>query len=281
MNKELKKTFWTCLMAVLLVVSNLVGLKLTNFMDITIGVDFVTFPWTFLCTLLIFNLGGKKDAYRSILVASIIQLLITISYTIVVSLGSQTLMPDLSLYVNEVFKVNQMNILGSVLAFILSHCLLIYIYDNFKHFNKELYGIVIGLLGSMFLNSIVYLVISLRDYEPIFIINMLLSNVIIDIVMIVIITILFYILKTKDAENVVVISKKADVTKDLNVEDVMNEKINEDIKPKTVVKKKTSTTNAKKNSNAKKTSSSKKNASSKTTTNKKTTSKVKVKKTDK
>lgn len=281
MNKELKKTFWTCLMAVLLVVSNLVGLKLTNFMDITIGVDFVTFPWTFLCTLLIFNLGGKKDAYRSILVASIIQLLITISYTIVVSLGSQTLMPDLSLYVNEVFKVNQMNILGSVLAFILSHCLLIYIYDNFKHFNKELYGIVIGLLGSMFLNSIVYLVISLRDYEPIFIINMLLSNVIIDIVMIVIITILFYILKTKDAENVVVISKKADVTKDLNVEDVMNEKINEDIKPKTVVKKKTSTTNAKKNSNAKKSSSSKKNASSKTTTNKKTTSKVKVKKTDK
>ena len=41
MNKEFKKTFFTCLMVVLLVISNLIGMKLTNFMDVTIGVDFV------------------------------------------------------------------------------------------------------------------------------------------------------------------------------------------------------------------------------------------------
>ena len=57
-------------------------MKFTNFLDITISVDFVTFPFTFLCTLLIMNLGDKKDAYRTILVASIIQLLITISYAL-------------------------------------------------------------------------------------------------------------------------------------------------------------------------------------------------------
>ena len=148
MNKEFKKNFFTCLMAVLLVVSNIIGMKLTNFLDITIGVDFITYPFTFLCTLMLINLGGKKDAYRSILVASVIQLLITISYAIIVALGTQTLMPDSSSYVNALFKVNQLNILGSVLAFIVSHCLLIYIYENFKHFGRELYGLVIGLLGS-------------------------------------------------------------------------------------------------------------------------------------
>ena len=36
MNKEFKKNFFTCLMAVLLVVSNIIGMKLTNFLDITI-----------------------------------------------------------------------------------------------------------------------------------------------------------------------------------------------------------------------------------------------------
>ena len=56
MNKEFKRTFFTSLLAVLLVISNLIGLKLTNFFDLTISVDFLTFPFTFLCTLLIYRL---------------------------------------------------------------------------------------------------------------------------------------------------------------------------------------------------------------------------------
>lgn len=282
MEKEFKKTFWMCLMPVLLIVSNLIGMKLTNFMNITIGVDFVTFPWTFLCTLLILNMGEKKEAYRSILIASIIQLLITISYTIAVNLGDQTLISDGSLYVNELFKVNQMNILGSVLAFILSHCLLIYIYESFKHFNKELYGIVMGLLGATFLNSIIYLPIILRDYETIFVINMLLSSVIVNIVMIVIIAIMFYIFKEKKAnEKIIVINKKSLETKDLGIEELMNESVGEE---KTKVVKKTNTTKKKttNKSNSKKTSNIKKDAAkSKTKGKTSKTSQAKVKKDNK
>lgn len=252
MNREFKKTFFTCLMAVLLVVSNIIGMKLTNFMDITIGVDFLTYPFTFLCTLLIMNLGDKKDAYRSILVASVIQLLITISYAFASSLGTQTLMPDLSLYVNQLFKVNQLNILASVLAFIVSHCLLIYIYENFKYYGKELYGLAIGLLGSMFLNSVIFLVITLSDYEPIFVINMLLSNVIVDVIMLVIIIIMYYLLREPVTREVKIVSE-----------------------PKKEV------------ANNKKPISTKKNSVKKTvnrntkTNNKSTTSKQKVKKIDK
>ena len=278
MNREFKKNFFTCLMAVLLVVSNLIGMKFTNFLDITIGVDFITYPFTFLCTLMLINLGSKKDAYRSILVASIIQLLITISYTIAVSLGSQSLMPDASTYVNSLFKVNQLNILGSVLAFIVSHCLLIYIYENFTHFKKELYGLVIGLLGALFLNSVVFLVITLRDYEVLFVINMLLSNVIVDVIMIIIITILFYILREKSEEKVFIKGEKENTSPDLGLEEVIkNQTVGklksnsvEKLEPKITTKKTTTNKNNKNYKNNSNKNNTKTKSTAKKTTSKKT-----------
>ena len=89
MRQSFKKTFFTSLLAVLLVISNLIGLKLTSFFDLTISVDFLTLPFTFLCTLLIYNIAGKKSAYESILTAALIQIFILITYTITISLGSQ------------------------------------------------------------------------------------------------------------------------------------------------------------------------------------------------
>lgn len=64
------------------------------------------------------NMGGKKAAYRGILIAAIIQIFITISYTLAVKLGTQTVIPDSAMYVNELFKVNELNILASLLAFL-------------------------------------------------------------------------------------------------------------------------------------------------------------------
>ena len=251
MNREFKKTFFISLLAVLLVISNIIGLKLTNFMDITISVNFMTFPFTFLCTLLIMNLGDKKDAYRAILVSSIIQLLMPISYVVATNLGTQTLMPDSSTYVNGLFQVNEMNILGYVLAFILSHCLLIYIYDNFKQYQKELYGLVIGLLGSMFLNSVIYLLISLREYEIIFIVNMLLSNIIISIIMLIIIIILFYILKERDVEIIKIKESSIKKDKDLSIDEVMQDEIIKKVNKKVSSNKKTSSKTSNKTSNTK------------------------------
>lgn len=277
MNKEFKKTFFVCLLAVLLVVSNIVGAKYTNFLDVTIGVDFVTFPFTFLCTLLILNYGGKRDAYRGILVASVIQLLITISYAFIVSLGSQTLMPDKSMYVDVLFKVDETKILASALAFILSHCSLIYLYTNFKAIGRELYGLVVGLLGAMILNSIVFLVITLNGYEPIFIINIFLSNIIVSVLMVVIITILFYILKENE-EKVVAIKKiEKKETNDINVEDLVvgQSKV---VKPKTNVKKTTTKKTVAKKTETKKETVKKPVTKTKTVQKKTTTKNTKIKK---
>lgn len=291
MTKEFKQTFFTSLLVVLLVVSNLIGLKLTNFLDLTISVDFLTYPFTFLCTLLILNLGGKRSAYQAILISALIQVFITVSYTLAISLGSQTVIPDSSLYVNELFKVKEMNVLASLIAFMSSHYILIYIYDNFKKFGKELYGVAIGLLGALFLNATIYLVITLYGNDFMFIINMLLSNIIISIIMLIIMTILFYLLKEKELKVVEInnmnINVNKFITEDKTIEDIIvNSKEKEE--PKKVVKKKkssntrTNTTTSKKNySNTKKnnisrkptnntkTSSQKKSKSSQTKVNKK------------
>ena len=276
MNKEFKRTFFTSLLAVLLVISNLIGLKLTNFFDLTISVDFLTFPFTFLCTLLIYNIGGKKKAYESILVASLIQIFIIISYTLAIKLGNQAIMPDLSEYVNTLFKVDEAKILSSLLAFLISHYVLIYIYENFKNYGKELFGVVISLLVALFLKATIYLVITLNGYDSIFIINMLLSNIIISIVLDVIITILFYLLREKEVETICIESMNINVKKSLDEDKTIEEIIT---KPTEEVKKTKKKTYYKDTSNKSKNNKPK----SKQTNRKKTikNSKVKVNKEDK
>ncbi len=227
MSKEFKKAFFTSLLAVLLVVSNLIGLKLTNFLDLTISVNFLTYPFTFLCTLIIFNLSGKKSAFQSVLIAALIQIFITISYTLAISLGNQSVMPDMSLYVNELFKVKELNILASLVAFLASHYVLIYIYDNFKKYGKELFGIVIGLLAALFLDATIYTIVTLSSYDLMFIINMLLSNIIVSIMMLICITILFYLLKEKEQEAVTIESMNIKVTPEKDNDKAIEELISD------------------------------------------------------
>lgn len=283
MDRDFKKTFFTSLLAVLLVVSNLIGLKLTNFLDITISVDFLTYPFTFLCTLLIYNFAGKKKAYESVLVAALIQIFLVLSYTLAVKLGNQSIIPDSSAYVNELFKVNELNILGSLLAFLVSNYVLIYIYENFKNYGKELIGVVMSLLVALFLKATIYLVITLNGYDSTFIINMLLSNIIISLIMLVIITVLFYLLREKEKEVVLIegmcIDVKPNINSDKSIEEVVTS-------PKKEVKVKTKKkTNYYENSKTKKNKpkSSKTNNTkniTKTTNSKNKKSQVKVNKTN-
>ena len=164
MSREFKQTFFTILLAVLLILSNFLCLKLTNFGSLTITCDFLTYPFTFLCTLLIMNIGGKKSAYRAIIATVLVKLFTTISLALAVKLGTSVEVPSLAEAVNQIFKINELALIASIVSFIVSHSVLIYIYDNFKRSGKELYGIVIGLLGSLVLNTLIFKVITLHDY---------------------------------------------------------------------------------------------------------------------
>ena len=275
MNKELKKTFFMCLLPVLLIISNIIGTKYTDVFNVVVGVDFVTYPFTFLCTLLIINLGDKKDAYRCLLVSSIIQLLICISYVLATSLGTQSMITDQATYVDILFKVNETKILASLLAFIVSHCTLIYLYDSFKKFGKELSGLVIGLLSAMVVNTIIYLVITLSDYDPLIVIDMMLGNIIISIFMVIIITILFYILKEKELEYANITKMNTEVKNDKSALELIEEK---NIKTKT---NKNKTNNKPKNNNTRKNynnSNKKVNKNEKKTTEKKSNKSKVIKK---
>ncbi len=223
MSQSFKKTFFTSLLAVLLVISNLIGLKLTSFFDLTISVNFLTLPFTFLCTLLIYNIAGKKSAYESILVASLIQIFILITYVLAVSLGSQSVIPDMASAVNELFKVKELNILASLLSFMMSHYLLIYIYENFKKCQKELLGVITSLVAALFLNATIYLIITLNDYNPVFVINMLLSNIIISLIMVVILTIMYYLLRENQKEVVKIEKMKIIVDTSKNQDKTIDE----------------------------------------------------------
>ena len=209
---------------------------------------------------------------------TIIQLLITISYTIAVNLGTPDLASDQAFYINQVFRVEEFNILTSVLAFILSHCLLIYIYNTFKRFGKILSGTVIGLLGALFLNSVIFITLTLRGNDFMYIIDVLLGNVIMNIFMIIIITALFYIIKGSKREEIVIKDEIKDVN-DLVIEEVISKKD----KTKTNNSKTTKKNNYKNNSSNKKSNSTK--SSTKKTTkkneNKKTSSKKNVNKENK
>lgn len=281
MNREFKKSFFTSLLTVLLIISSLIGLKLTNFFNLTISVDFLTYPFTFLCTLLIYNYSNKKKAYESILIATLIQIFIIISYTLAIKLGDQAVIPDMASYVNALFKVDEIKILSRLLAFLLSHYTLIYIYENFKNYGKEFLGVILGLLASLFLDATIYLVITLNDYEPTFVINMLLSNIIVSIIMVVIITGLYYLLKENSQEVVVIEGMNISVSnlkdKDKSIEDVMK---------KTDTSKKNNYKKPRKNNNYNKTSDKNNNKTNSKNTTKKTTiktknSKVKVKQPEK
>lgn len=252
MSQSFKKTFFTSLLAVLLVISNLIGLKLTSFFDLTISVNFLTLPFTFLCTLLIYNIAGKKSAYESILVASLIQIFILITYVLAVSLGSQSVIPDMASAVNELFKVKELNILASLLSFMMSHYLLIYIYENFKKCQKELLGVITSLVAALFLNATIYLIITLNDYNPVFVINMLLSNIIISLIMVVILTIMYYLLRENQKEVVKIEKMKIIVDTSKNQDKTIDEIITSSKNNVKTKKRSTNNDYNKKKKNAKK-----------------------------
>ena len=124
------------------------------------------------------------------------------------------------------------------------------------------------------MNSVIYLLISLRDYEAIFVINMLLSNVIIDIVMIVIITVLFYILREKNSEKVIIKGEKENTSMDLGTEEIMiNKTIKEKKETPKTTKKNTNNRKSTKTNNSKTTSKSGKKTTKTVNNSKKTVKK--------
>lgn len=257
MNNNFKKLFFSSLLTVLLVVSNLIGNKYTNCLGLIISVDFITYPFILLCILLLLDFGSKKETYQSILSTIFIQVFILLSYTLAVNLGSQAVIPDIASSVNSVFQVSEYRIIASLIGFMVSNYILIYIYEYFKMIGYKLLGVSLGTVASLIVYGLIFIPICHYDLGFSLLLNLLLCHVIMAILMTLLVVVLFYLLKDKEniyevprifLPNTNLPASNAQTLHDEDILEVISKK--EEVKPR---KKKTTKNTTRKTSNTKST----------------------------
>lgn len=257
MSNSFKRVFFSNLLVVLVIISNLIGIKFTNFSELIISSNFITFPFIYLCFLLLCNIANRKEAISSVLSAVFIQIFILLSYVLVTNLGSQNLIPDFANYVNVLFKVDTMYIITNLIALMLSCFVLQYIYEYFRIIGFKLFGTSISVLSAIIVYGLVSVPIINYGFGIDIILDIIMAHLLMSVIMTIIVTILFYLLKDKEYpynENKIFIK---DVNyevpknkKDKPIDEVINyvdKTVNKDKK----TKKKKTTSKKKSNSNTK------------------------------
>lgn len=106
--KDGRKLFFTGLLVALLIVTNIVAVKVTVIAQLPLSCSIFVYPFTFLCTAVITELYGAKEARKSVYSALGIQLLMVILYIVVIN------MP------NQIDTINEANALQTILASVTS-----------------------------------------------------------------------------------------------------------------------------------------------------------------
>lgn len=229
MSNNFKKMFLTSLLVVLFVLSNIIGMKYTNFMGLTLSVNFIFYPFIYLCILLLINMFGKKEAYSSIIIAIFIQLFLVIAYSLIVNLGSQSMIPDMALEVNNLFKVNLSNILSSLIGLAVSSYILIYLYEYIRIIGYHLMGVIISTLTSLIIYGLINITVNTYSLGYDITLNMILCHVIMSVIITIIIAIMFYMMKDKENyyENSAVFIKELNI--DIKDKNYKNDKPIEEV----------------------------------------------------
>ena len=182
----------------LLIISNLIGIKYTNFSGMIISVNFVVFPFIYLCILMLNSISDKKDANTSLISAVFIQIFILLIYLFVTKLGSQNIIPDFANYVNMVFKIDLVYIIINLIAILISSYILQYIYEYFRIIGYKLLGTVISLLSSIILYGIISIPIINYGFGMGIVLKIMVSHLIMACLMTFLNTIIFYLLKDRE-----------------------------------------------------------------------------------
>lgn len=198
MNKNFKKMFLSGMLATLFIVSTLIGQKYTNFMGLVVSVNFIVYPFMMLCSLLLLNSFGKKETYNAMFSSILIQAVILLVYILGTSLGSQSMLADLSEEINKVFDISGLQLVASFIGFMFSNYVLIYVYDYFNSIKYRLVGTIVSSVLSMILYGVITICIIHFELSFETLLNLLLCYVIVSIIMCILVTILFYILHEKE-----------------------------------------------------------------------------------
>ncbi len=216
--KDGRKIFFSTLLGVLLVISNIVAIKMTVVAKLPLSCSIFVYPFTFLCTSVIAELYGNKDARKSIWFAVLIQVVILIAYIAVINVPNQIDTIEQANALQKVLTPFGSNgnyypelrpIIASLIAFIIGQLINIVVYSFSKKYTFKLIAVALSVIIAMIVDTSLYVLISqvgvLVGNELILaLINRFVANVVAAVIVI----ILFMIFSIKKKEKVEVIENK-------------------------------------------------------------------------
>lgn len=140
MTREFKRTFFSSSIAILLIITNIIGLKYTNFASFVLPVSFITYPLISLCVIMLVDLYGRKTAKQAVNTAFILQLFMLLVYLLVTSLSNQTIISDMAYEINRVFRIDIVSIVTSLIVYLALCFVITNLFDHFKLRNQKSLG---------------------------------------------------------------------------------------------------------------------------------------------
>ena len=198
MGRNFKKIFFVALLTVFFIISNLVGLKYTIFMNLLVPVSFVTYPFVILGVVMLLDTFGKRETYYAIISAVFVQVFLLLPCILVTDFNTQSVIPDLYGSVDSVFKLDIVRVMSSLIAFMISCFVVMYFYKLLKAIGQKIGGVLFGSVFSIFVYGLINTLICYYNVGSEILLQLISSNLIISAIFGVVVTVLFYILKDKD-----------------------------------------------------------------------------------
>jgi len=233
MTREFKRTFFSSSLTVLLIITNLICIKYTNFAKFVLPISFITYPLMSLAIVMLVDMYGRKTAKQAVISSFIIQILMLIIYLLITKLSDQSIYPDLAIEINKVFEIDIVNIITSLLSFGILSFVTINLFDSFKVKGQRSIGSIISIFVFTVLYGAIFLLITKYSLEFKELVKLLYTHLLCAVLMTMICYGLYYVLR----ENIEFVKQEFSKVPDKSIKTVIEEEKKEKEKKKKTTKK--------------------------------------------
>ena len=195
MTREFKRTFFSSSLTVLLIVTNLICIKYTNFANYVLPISFITYPLISLSIVMLVDMYGRRTTKQTVISAFVIQALMLIIYLLVTKLSNQSIFPDYAIEINKVFEIDVVNMVASLLSFGVLSFVIINLFESFKVKGQRSIGSIICIFVFTLLYGTIYLLITNYSLEFSILVKLLYTHLICAFLMTMICYGLYYVLR--------------------------------------------------------------------------------------
>ena len=221
--KDFRKIFFSALLPALLIISNILTVKLTVVANLPLPCSVFVYPFTFLCTIVIAEIYGGKEARKSVYSAVIVQAIIIMAIIVGCNLPNQVDTINLAnslrdiltpTFIGSYYLPDIRLILASFVGFILSELTAIGLYSFARKNTYKLVASSLAILIGLILDSVLFVFISkMGVIESNELIIQLVNRFVVDVVVTLVFIPLFAIFSIKKKEPVKEETKKKKTTK--------------------------------------------------------------------